>query len=221
MGNAEGEGFYLSAGKGVIGWNMTLYLLHPKGEPVQIYARDPKDIVGLVEYYHNQAKNDGKLDDPHTVDWVKNIPKPDEIRQAESGRINYHVGMVNLNDAAEGDFFSEHLQVTPDFLVAVSPEAILYFEMHLQKLSKSLQQLKRGQLYKFQVHGGMYFSSLNFIPEDVMNAMLNYDLRPHIEKGIKARRDIEKIASGNPIIATPAIADKRAEQKRLDDLAGN
>lgn len=185
---------------------MELYLLKSKQVPVQIFGRNPNDIVSVVEYHRKQAEQDGVLSRPDLADWIRTVPAIDEIPKVEKGRINFHVGMINCkpNEAdPNADFFSEYMQVTPDFLVAVSPESVLYFEMQRRQLPQS----KRGSLYKFEVPGGL-FASLNFIPQDVMEAILKYDLTPHIERGMRARKKIEQIAAGHPNLA---VALKRAE----------
>ena len=194
---------------------MVIYLLTSKNESFQMYARDPKHIIELVEHYHEQAKNDGNLDNPKVSNWVRKIPTLEDITQIEKGRINFHVGMVNLNrdeNDMDKDLFSEYMQVTKDFLVAVSPEAVLYFEMYKQQLEQNLGKLKRGELYKVQIPGGV-FASLNFIPEDVMQAILKYDLKPHLEKGIQARENIEQKINHPNIQVAPLAAKKRLEKR--------
>ena len=192
---------------------MALYLFHSKNEPVKFYSRDPKHIIETIEYYQERSKKGGTFNNPAIANWVKTIPHLDDIVTVNCGRINYHVGMININPKEvdmEGDFFSEYMQVTPDFLVAVSPEAVLYFDMH----RKQLPSAKRGALYKLQIPGST-FGSLNFVPQDVMEAITRYDITPHIAKGMKARERIENIAHPN-IMILPIVA-----QKSLKDAQSN
>lgn len=177
---------------------MDLYKLRVQDEPVGIYARTPQHTVDLVSHYHEQARDAGHLDDPRLAKWVSKIPTLDDIAKVESGFIRYHAGMINLNPNEvdmEGDLFSERMQVTDDFEVAVSPEGLFYFGMQRQQLPNS----KRGELYKFQTPG--IFGGLYFIPEDVMKGIVDYDLSPHIEKAKKVRERIEQVKAGHPNLA--------------------
>lgn len=169
---------------------MELYKLKLNDFRFNFYARDAQDIVDLVNRYYQQSVNDGSINHPNIGPWVKET-NLDDIEVVKQGLIRYHVGMLDLS--IEGDIFSERMQVTDDFEVAVSPEAL--FAYAIQRLE--LPNNKRLNLYKFQVpHDG--FGSLNFVPQDVMERMVNYDLTPHLENAKKARAKIEKIKLGHP-----------------------
>ena len=177
---------------------MDLFKLRSEDEPVGIYARVPQHIVDLVSYYRERAKETGHLDDPSLAKWVSKIPTLDDIAKVESGFIRYHVGMISLNPQEvdmERDLFSERMQVTDDFEVAVSPEGIFYFDVQRQQLPAS----KRGELYKFQTPG--IFGGLYFVPEDVMNGIVGYDLSPHVEEAKKVRERIEQVKAGHRNLA--------------------
>lgn len=177
---------------------MELYQLRGDDEPIQIYSRIPQDIIDVVRHYHEQAKNNGELDDPKLAKWVRQIPSLGDIARVDSGFIRYHVGMINLNSTEvdmNEDLFSERMQVTDDFEVAVSPESISYFDQH----RRQFPNLKRGDLYKLQIQG--IFGGLYFIPEDVMTGIVGYDLTPHYKKSKGVRELIQKVKKGHPNLA--------------------
>ncbi len=185
---------------------MELYLFQPKDQLIQFYSRDPKHVIETIGYYQERSKSDGTFYRPGIASWVKTLPNLNDIVTVDSGRINYHVGMINLNPKEvdmEGDFFSEHMQVTPDFLVATSSESVLYFDMQ----RKQLPNAKRGPLYKLQIPGSI-FANLNFIPQDIMEAIVQYDITPHIERGMRARESIERVVHPNLMIL-PIAAERR------------
>lgn len=181
---------------------MGLYLLKMPEDAnafVRVYARDSEHIIELVDYYRQRARDSGHLEDPKLGWWVKKIPSLEDIEQVRSGHINYHVGMIVLNPDEvdrEGDFFSERMQVADDFTVAVSLEAMAYFDLQRRQLPNS----KRRELYKFQIEGGA-FSSLNFIPEDVVQGITSYDIFPHLEKSRDVIESIRQAKAGHPNLA--------------------
>lgn len=172
---------------------MTLFKFDTQTEPVWFYARKPEHIIDLVTHYNKQVKMEGRLNSPEIADWVRKIPSIEDIVETGKGIIAYHVGMINMSQ--KGDLFSEHMQVADDFEVRVSPESLLYFDAHRQRLPKS----KRKDLYKLQIPG--VFSRLYFVPEDIMQAIVNYDLSPHIEKTKKIRERIENVKASHPNLA--------------------
>ena len=173
---------------------MDLFKLKSESEPVGIYARVSQHIVDLVIHYHEQAKKAGQLDDPKLAKWVSKIPTLDDVAKVESGFIRYHAGIINLNPQEvdmEEDLFSERMQVSDDFELAVSPEGLFYFNMQRQLLPTS----KRGELYKFQTPG--IFGGLYFVPEDVVKGIVNYDFAPHMERAREFRAKIKRIGAGH------------------------
>lgn len=174
---------------------MELYGHFSAGEPVAFYARDPQHIVDLVQHYYDQTKQENRLDDPQIAQWSKKVPVLDDIKIVEKGIIRYHVGMVFCetdDEETNADLFSERMQVTDDFIVAVSPESVFYFDGARQ----GLPNIKRGELYKFQTGG--IFRSLTFIPEDVMQGIVNYDLAPHKRRAEEFQAKIQAIKKGHP-----------------------
>ncbi len=174
---------------------MELQGYFPENEPVAFYARNSQHIVDLVQYYYDQAKREGRLNDPKIANWAKNIITLDQIKLVERGGIKYHVGMacIRTGDSELGkDLFSEKLQVADDFIVAVSPEALFYFDAERQ----GLEFKKRGELYKFQIRYGP-FSSLTFIPEDVMRGIVSYDLAPHKKRAEEFQGRIQQAKAGS------------------------
>ena len=167
-------------------------------DEVGIYARVPQHIVDLVSHYRARASAKGQLTDTRLSKWVSKVPTLEDVVKVNKGGILYHVGMVCLaTDEDKGkDLFSEKMQVTEDFEVAVSPEAVLYFAQQRAELPS----LKRGDLYKFHVDNPI-FGELYFIPEDIMNAIVAYDLTPHLEAAIKFRDRIETVKAGHPRLA--------------------
>ena len=177
---------------------MDLFKLKTLDEPVGIYARVPDHIIDLVTHYYNQSRDEGMLDDPRLAKWASKIPEPDDIAKVESGFMRYHARIINLNPREvdmEGDLFSERMQVTNDFEVAVSPEGLPYFDMQRRQLPDS----KRRELFKFQTPG--VFGGLYFVPEDVMIGIVKYDLSSHIERSKKVRERIEQVKANHPNLA--------------------
>lgn len=154
-----------------------------------------KDAIELVAYYYKRAEKAGELDNPEIGDWVKRVSGLEEVAKVESGIILYHVGAIDFsgNSGRSNDFFSERLQVTDDFEVAVSPEALSSYYAHLVSLPSS----KRANLYKFQVDN-LIFGKLYFVPEDVMIGMVGYDLIPHMERTRKVRDRLRVVRTSHP-----------------------
>src|SRR3989338_7184906 len=169
---------------------MDLFKLTSKDEPVEFYARDPKHIIDLVSYYYQQTKEAGELKNPKIAKWVTNIPTLGDIERVEKGYIKYQAGMINFNSEEvdmKGKFFSEKMQVTPDFEIAANLESLLYFDIQRHELSG----LKRVELYKFMTSG--IFGKLYFIPEDIMKGIVSYDLSPHLENAEKRTASMKKV----------------------------
>ncbi len=177
---------------------MNLYVFRGKDEPVQIYARDQQHIISLVEHYRERAKKQGDLDNAQLDQWVRTVPTLDQIVAVDLGFVNYHAGMINLKLSEEDmkkDFFSEYMRVIPDFEFRVSPESVGYFSVQ----RRLLPSLRRDHLYKLQTSGAL--GSLNFIPEDVMNALLAYDLAPHLKRTREIRERIAYLKTQHPNLA--------------------
>lgn len=148
---------------------MALYKL--KDTSAAVYAREPKDIVDLIHYYHTR-EGDALITHPSTKSWVKKIPDDSDIELVEQGSFTYHVGNVRLpTTQSEGELpYFEELCVLPDFTVYISPQSAYEFRDFRDALSTK----KRGNLFKVQVDH--LFGGLTFIPEDVMQAVVEFDL---------------------------------------------
>ena len=168
--------------------SMPLFALKDSRHDTQIYAREPEHIIEVARHYHGRAREANVLGDPRCFPWMREVPRLENIAEVQEGRIAYHVGMINFNPAdvdLNGEFWSEELQVTPDFVIATTLESVARFDEHRQRLQSS----KRGSLYKLDIPGA--FGGLYFIPEAVVQGIAMYDLTPHLEK---ARPLLEKIA---------------------------
>lgn len=177
---------------------MELYRLVVEDDPTQFFARKPQHIIDVVSHYHKHAVDKGIIDHPELSKWARHIPSLSDIVKVDKGLILYHVGMINFNPDdvdMKGAFYSERMQVTDDFEVCVSREAILYFDQQRMQLP----HLKREELYKFQIQGVL--GTLNFIPEDVVRGIVDYDLTPHYEASEKVRGRIDKAKSEHPNLA--------------------
>ena len=153
---------------------MTLFKFATERELAVFYARDPKDIRNLIEHYYKQTIDAGRLDDPNIANWAKRVPEMSEIETVDSGNLWFHVGPYG------GGSDWEDLQVTDDFLARISLESIMSFDSYRRRLPEK----KRVDLYKFYVPD--IAGQLYFIPEDVMQGILDYDLEPHMEKAREA-----------------------------------
>ena len=96
----------------------------------------------------------------------------------------YHVGDVSLpTTQSEGELPDfEELQVLPDFTVYISPQSVYDFRDFRDAISTK----KRGNLFKVQVNH--LFGGLTFIPEDVLAAVLDFDLVDILQKADDLRR---------------------------------
>lgn len=163
---------------------MVLYKLNnPKKDNTNIYARDQQHIVGLVAHYVAQLTPEDKAN-PQLQGWLKQN-SVDDIIEVESGHVLFQAGFIDMS--RKGDLFEE-LQVTDDFTVHVNEESLPYFEESRAGLSNPPN--KRGQLYRFHTPG--MFGSQNFLPEDVVSAIVGFDLTPLYEK---ARENLAKLES--------------------------
>lgn len=164
---------------------MTLYKLDNLAEDkTNIYARDSQHIVELVELYAKRLTPEER-NHPNLMSWLK----PDTISrivEVDSGILRFQAGMINT--ALEGKLFEE-LTVSDDFKVYVNLESLPYFNT---KRSRLLEEgNKRAQLYKFHNNNGL-FASQNYLPRDVAEAIVRYDLNSLYEK---AKEVLDKIAS--------------------------
>lgn len=172
--------------------NSCLYKLKTNDAGVRIYARDKRDIIDLVKYYYERARRNGHLNDPRLAEWVRKVPTCEDILAVEKGEIFFQAGMISFAGDNNRQFWEE-LRVLPDFTVFTNEESLLNFEF----LRRALPQLKRVNLYKIMRDGGIA-PSLNFIPQDVMEATLRYDLTPHLEKARETLNRIQRIKEGHP-----------------------
>lgn len=152
-----------------------------------IYARDPAHIIELVEHYMKRLTPE-QLNDPesHNIQtWVKKTPTMDDILEVESGNVIFQAGMIDMT--LKGNLF-KNLQVTDDFVVNVNLESLPYFDQYRSILPDN----KRCQLYKFSSPGGL-FQNQNFIPEDVMRAIYDFDLISHFEEAKETLHRLSKM----------------------------
>ena len=171
---------------------MTLHMLKCEDKEVRIYARKGKDIVDLIKYYRERARKDGVFNDPRLAVWVKKVPTKEDIMKVEKGELFFQAGLVKIPEKDDNRQFYEELKVLPDFSVFVNDESLVYFELFRQRLP----QLKRTNLYKIQLDGGLA-AGLTFIPEDVMRSIMSYDLFPHLERARKALEEIANLQHPN------------------------
>ncbi|MBN2142167.1 hypothetical protein JW711_02455 [Candidatus Woesearchaeota archaeon] len=192
---------------------MAIYRLAFPHDKAQFFARDPDHIVELIAYYHRRIINDGLIGSPKAAGWTQGVPSADEIGLVDLGVIRYHTGPSIIRPHPMGlglDLHSEKMRVTPDFEVHVSPEALFYFDDHRMLLRNA----KRCRLYKMSLTGGPSDACLNFIPEDVLEGMLTYDLTPHLEIANKAREYLMGLTHPNIDFRYPS------SQRKSDSVRG-
>jgi len=160
---------------------MSLYLHNiDEGQlQINIYARNPRHIVDLIKSYQRKVGSDT------APPWLKNIPEEQTIPQVEHGKL-YLTPRIDLERNVFKLLFAE-LQVCDDFSVFIDPLSIYNFE----NIRRGFQRLKREDLYKVQIRGPV-FEDLTFIPEDVAEAMIKFDIEPLIQT---AKSEFSKVIS--------------------------
>ena len=154
---------------------MDLYKLNnPAEDNTYFYARDPEHIIELIQQYRKKV-TEKERQDPKLVNWVKSEPTLDQIVKVKEGSLCFQAGMICMD--TKGELF-EHLQVTPDFTVHVNVESLPYFDLARTELPEH----KRGKLYKMHCPGSI-FQGLYFLPEDIIKAIVAYDLTELYKKG--------------------------------------
>ena len=171
---------------------MDLFKLAFEDERTTFYSRDPRDIVDLIKHYHNQDIPGYSRDDPRIAKWSKRVPEISEIKTTDEGKIYYHEGILSLENGDE-EVFSEKLQVADDFQILMSKESVLYFDL----LRTRFPNLKRENLFKLHVSNAI-FGGLYFIPKDVVEGIIKYDLTPHYKNSEEVRSRIEEIKQFHP-----------------------
>lgn len=176
---------------------MELYTLETyKKDNFRFYSRKPEDIVNLIEDYHKKAVKDGMMDNPRLGKWARRIPTIDEISVTKMGRVIFQAGMMSMNEKYKNEPLFEKLIVTPDFYVEINLESVLNFDLFRSKLFNC----KRLNLYKIQLDFGIV-PGLTFVPEDIMQAICAYDLKPISEKAKDLLEEIARVKSGHPNLA--------------------
>jgi hypothetical protein len=153
-------------------------------DQTNFYSRDPNHIIEVIEMFREELKPE-EINNPQIQGWVKKKPSIEDMIEVKFGDLIFQAGMVEMNDVRDGESFFERLPVTDDFTVHVNLESLPYFD-HLRR---ELPDNKMGKLYAFHNVRGL-FPSQNFIPEDVMKAVVNFDLKPYYEKAKPALKHI-------------------------------
>ena len=168
---------------------MRLYKLNNDDrDRTHVYARDPKHIINLVNYYRKKLTPEQEKD-PELHSWVRE-PSLDKILEVKQGALHF-IGSVVAMDGEE-ELFDVKLKVTPDFTVAMPHESLHAFG--IWRVDLPLQ--KREELYKGHVPHAL-FGGQYFLPEDIVRAIVGYDLKPHIDKAKAKLRKIQSIRHEN------------------------
>ncbi|MAF50671.1 MAG: hypothetical protein CMH64_01135 [Nanoarchaeota archaeon] len=146
---------------------MTLYKLKTVEEDIHVYSRDPTDIMKLVSHYMEQRRR--------ASNWLMKLPTLEEIEEVRNGKLRFQNGGIDFSGDRNEEFF-ERLQAASDFTVYVNRESFTAFDL----MRQGLPQNKRADLYKIQVESTL-FPSLNFVPEDIMQGIVAYDLTSLVE----------------------------------------
>lgn len=176
---------------------MSLYLLQDPKDPTFFYARDPDDIVETLRYYHKREP--WMASDPNVMEVFRSIPDPAKIPQVEKGVLTFRAGMMVLSDKVKDKNIFEELQVLPDFVVRANLEAGPYLMM----LKSSFPNLKRGNLYKVQTSG--LFATQTFLPQDVVDAIIAYDLTDFLRAGDDLTDEVLATTSSHPNLAPSPV----------------
>ena len=171
---------------------MALYNLNL--ERTQFYSRQRQDIVDVISNYKTREKSSGNDTRPDSFS-VKISPEVlDTITEVKEGFLRFHVGplfMPQTEEEGKKDVFHT-LQVLPDFSVGVSYEASAHFD----RFRRSLSSQRRVNLYKVQVDNGL-FGGLYFVPEDVVDAIVSFDLSDLLSEGKIFRERIAGVSHPN------------------------
>ena len=167
-----------------------LFKLKTEERTEGIYARNLQDIIDLIQFYNER---DGEwTGDPDVRECFRRVPTAEDIEEVEKGIVYFQIGMVDARST--GDFFEE-LKVADDFSFYVNHESLTNFAL----FRTVLPRMRRANLYKVQIDGGM-FSGLYFIPQDVAEATMAYDLTSHIERARNELERLTEVKRGHPNI---------------------
>ena len=146
----------------------------------------------MIELYTKKLTPEER-NHPDLLSWLKpNVIS--RIIEVNSGLLRFQAGMVKIR--TEGNFFEE-LPVAEDFRVYVNLESLPYFDMMRSQLLDGKN--KRGQLYKFHNNSGVV-PSQNYLPRDVAEAIVRYDLNHLYEKAKEILSEITSLQHPNLIV---------------------
>ena len=163
-------------------------------ERTQFYAREKQDILDLIDHYKQREVARGAQNEPMSFSRKLSPEILETIHTEERGYFRFHVGPLILpknEEEGKKDVFQE-LQVLSDFTVAVSYEDSGYFDL----FRRSILDSRRMNLYKAEVDNSL-FGGLTFIPRDVVDAILAFDLSDLLKEGRKFREVIAGINHPN------------------------
>jgi hypothetical protein len=156
----------------------------------RFYGRNPQQILTALGYYFERSKEEGVMEDPNLVWWLRKKFSEGEIEQVEKGEFNFFTGMISIARENEQKPLFEEIKVSDDFSVYVPEENIGNFALWRTKI----MQRKRGGLYKLQNPMEM-FMNISFVPEDIAKAVVNCDLTPYtdvVRREIARRAELSK-----------------------------
>jgi hypothetical protein len=127
------------------------------------YARNPDNIIDLIEDYRKKATT-RTLTDPSLQSCFSRNPTLEDVVEVKMGSIIYIPTRLD-----QPNLILEEFQVSDEFVVSMPKGAVDLFKKHV---NHSLSE-KRGDLYKLKLGG--VFPSQNYLPEDIIKAMVNCD----------------------------------------------
>lgn len=173
----------------------SMALFHLGIERTFFYARERQDIADVIDFYKGRERKAGidTRQDSFSVKVTSGLL--DTIAPVEMGWLRFHVGPILLSkegETGEDDNFFRVFKVLPDFSVEVSYEASAHFALFRRQLSLN----QRGNLYKGKVDNSL-FGGLYYVPKDVVEAMVSFDLSDFLKEGKKFRDAIASINHPN------------------------
>ncbi|MEK6882951.1 MAG: hypothetical protein AABY22_25225 [Nanoarchaeota archaeon] len=159
----------------------------PHDPIVRFYGRNPKQIINTIEYYRERVKKDGvDMDRPDLVYWLKRKFSDEDIEHVKKGEFIFFTGMISFAEEDKHKNLFEEIKVSEDFSVYVPEENIGNFSLYRTDLSNS----KRGELHKLHC-SAVLFKNTSYVPKDIIDSILKYDLTNYKEA---IQKDIIKIA---------------------------
>ncbi len=179
----------------------------------RFYGRNPQQILNALDCYLERAKREGAIKDPNLVWWLKRKYTSQDIEEVEKGFFVFISGMIYMGEEVKDKPLFEPIDITNDFRVFVPEENIGYFSLWRTNILKK----EEGELYRLQ-NPIEFYMNISFVPRDIAEAIMNYDLsryRSVVEEDIARREKISR----NPHIKVDGLQRILEGQKRTITLS--